>query len=641
MTAIAERPVSTGAPGPPEAAHRAAEAARSTCSRSRTRRAGGRASWRPTSRWTPRTCCCASSWASGPDEPRRRGRAGSAPSNAPTGPGPPSTAARRPVHDRRGLRRAAPGRRRPGDAAHAAAPRLRPASRRASRRTPGVHPDLAGAVRPVALGRPAGDAARADAAAEVVPAQRLRLGLLGPPDRRADHGRLAPPPGAAAAVRRSTSCAPATPGAAPATTGSGAALSRCSTGRSRATSGRRSSRCASAAFASAAEWILARQEADGGWGGIQPPWVYSIMALHLLGYPLDHPVSARGLAGLDGFPDPRRRRRPARLEACQSPVWDTALALVALPTRAPARRPGVRARPPTGCSARRSRVKGDWSVRRPELAAGGWAFEFANDGYPDTDDTAEVVLALRGSHRRDPAASGARSGARHRAGSMGMQSADGGWGAFDADNTRALVDEAAVLRLRRGHRPAVGRRHRARRRDARRARQAADSGRARGVSWLLDAQEADGSWFGRWGANYVYGTGAVVPALIAAGVPPRDPALRRAVALARSSIRTPDGGWGEDLRSYVDPRVARPRRLAPPRRPRGRCSRCWPAARDADAVDRAACSGWRRPSAPDGTWDEDLSPAPASPATSTSTTTCTGLSSRSAPSAVRRPLQCE
>src|SRR5262249_29767969 len=122
--------------------------------------------------------------------------------------------------------------------------------------------------------------------------------------------------------------------------------------------------------------------------------------------------------------------------------------------------------------------------------------------------------------------------------------------------------QAAVLRLRRGHRPAVGGRHRARGGGARGGRPGRAAGRpARGgparpgVVWLLRAQEADGSWFGRWGANYVYGTGAVVPALIAAGVQPGKPVIRRAVAWLEEH-QNPDGGWGEDMRSYDDPSLA-------------------------------------------------------------------------------------
>ncbi|HEU5331711.1 MAG TPA: squalene--hopene cyclase [Actinocrinis sp.] len=312
-----------------------------------------------------------------------------------------------------------------------------------------------------------------------------------------------------------------------------------------------------AALKRAVEWIVARQEADGCWGGIQPPWVYSIMALHLMGYSLDHPVIQAGIEGLEGFlvwedtPEGPIRR----LEACQSPVWDTALAVVALTDAGvPGDDPAV-VRAADWLLNEEITVRGDWSVRRPDLAPGGWAFEFENDGYPDTDDTAEVVIAL---HRAGQAASPERlaplDGAIERgvAWMAGMQSKDGGWGAFDADNTRYLINklpfcdfgavidppsadvtahivEAMAIR---------GRAH--------------DPRALRGVRWLLDHQEKDGSWFGRWGANHVYGTGAVVPALVEAGVAKDHPAIRRAVAWLIEH-QNADGGWGEDLRSYVDP----------------------------------------------------------------------------------------
>ncbi|HEV2936431.1 MAG TPA: squalene--hopene cyclase, partial [Streptosporangiaceae bacterium] len=199
---------------------------------------------------------------------------------------------------------------------------------------------------------------------------------------------------------------------------------------------------------------------------------------------------------------------------------------------------------------------GDWQVRRPHLAPGGWAFEFDNDNYPDTDDTAEVVLALR---RVDPKAltgDGAQPaierGLRWLA---GMQSKDGGWGAFDADNTRNLVNKLPFCDFGAVIDPPSA--------DVTAhiveafAAEGLDRHPAviRGVTWLLRAQEPDGSWFGRWGANYVYGTGAVVPALIAAGVKPYKPAIRRAVAWLEEH-QNPDGGWGEDLRSYDDPALA-------------------------------------------------------------------------------------
>ncbi|HYB46337.1 MAG TPA: squalene--hopene cyclase, partial [Streptosporangiaceae bacterium] len=310
-----------------------------------------------------------------------------------------------------------------------------------------------------------------------------------------------------------------------------------------------------AALRRCAEWIIARQERDGCWGGIQPPWVYSLMALNLLGYDLGHPVMARGLAALDRFtiteegPDGPVRR----LEACQSPVWDTVLIMIGLADA------GLPPDHPALTSAARwvlgeeIRGPGDWQVRRPQLPPGGWAFEFDNDVYPDTDDTAEVVLALRRVRLPGDGARPAIERGLHWL--AGMQSRDGGWGAFDADNTRTLVNKLPFCDFGEVTDPPSA--------DvtAHIVEALAAEGLARhpaairGVTWLLRAQEADGSWFGRWGANYVYGTGAAVPALIAAGVRPSKPAIRRAVAWLEAH-QNDDGGWGEDLRSYDDPALA-------------------------------------------------------------------------------------
>jgi squalene-hopene/tetraprenyl-beta-curcumene cyclase len=306
------------------------------------------------------------------------------------------------------------------------------------------------------------------------------------------------------------------------------------------------------AFKRAAEWIIARQEADGGWGGIQPPLVYSILALHLLGYPLDHPVIAAGLRGIEGF----TQRGPSPdgdvrwMEACQSPVWDTCLAVTALlDAGAKPADPSVK-KAAEWLLAEEVTVVGDWAVRRPSLAPGGWAFEFANDNYPDIDDTAEVAMAL---HRVGEATVPGTDAAVRRgmAWTVGMQSKDGGWGAFDADNVSKIIDKLPFCDFGAVTDPPsadvtahvvealahVG---------------GIDSleGR-RGVQWLLDNQEADGSWFGRWGANYLYGTGAAVPALTAAGVATDAPSIRRAVRWLEQH-QNEDGGWGEDLRSYVD-----------------------------------------------------------------------------------------
>jgi squalene-hopene/tetraprenyl-beta-curcumene cyclase len=304
-----------------------------------------------------------------------------------------------------------------------------------------------------------------------------------------------------------------------------------------------------------AEWILARQEADGCWGGIQPPWVYSLMALHLLGYSLDHPAVKAGIEGLDGF---IIREKTAdgwarRLEACQSPVWDTGLALTALLDAGVPGDDEAVLRAADWLVGEEIRVPGDWAVRRPELPPGGWAFEFANDIYPDTDDSAEVVLALR----RTAYPSDRLDGVLERAitWTTGMQSKDGGWAAFDADNTHTLANKLPFCDFGEVIDPPSA--------DvtAHVVEMLAHVGHGsgepcrRGIDWLLKAQEPDGSWFGRWGANYVYGTGAVVPALVAAGMATDAEPVRRAVRWLEVH-QNDDGGWGEDLRSYVDPQWA-------------------------------------------------------------------------------------
>ncbi len=312
------------------------------------------------------------------------------------------------------------------------------------------------------------------------------------------------------------------------------------------------------ALARAERWIVRRQETDGSWGGIQPPWVYSLMALRLRGYPLEHPLMRRGIEGIDTFmvedfddrvgvgAPPGASRR---LEACQSPVWDTALTVVALSDAGlPGDHPAL-VRAGEWLLGEEVRTVGDWRVARPELAPGGWAFEFANVNYPDVDDTAEVVLALERVSAGSQALSAIERAVRW---TLGMQSASGGWGAFDADNTRTLVRELPFLDF--GEvidEPSADV-------TAHAVEMLAALGRAQepatrvAVRWLLAQQEPGGSWFGRWGVNHLYGTGAVVPALVAAGIAPTDPAIQRAVAWLQKRQNT-DGGWGEDPRSYDHP----------------------------------------------------------------------------------------
>ncbi|HET8741289.1 MAG TPA: squalene--hopene cyclase [Gaiella sp.] len=296
------------------------------------------------------------------------------------------------------------------------------------------------------------------------------------------------------------------------------------------------------ALRTAERWIVERQEADGSWGGIQPPWVWSIVALVGLGYPLDHPAIERAFRGLGDFTIEDEHGR--RLEACQSPVWDTALAVIAL---LDAGLDAGHSAVVTGAewlTAREVRVRGDWSVQRPTVEPGGFPFEFANDNYPDVDDSAEVVLALR------RAGVGADAADRAVTWVLGMQSSGGGWAAFDVDNTSHLPDKlpfcdfgavtdppssdvtAHVLEML--------------------ALEGLDGGPAarRGIDYLLREQTPEGSWFGRWGANHVYGTGAAVPALVACGLGGHESVARAIGWLER--VQNEDGGFGEDLRSYRD-----------------------------------------------------------------------------------------
>jgi squalene-hopene/tetraprenyl-beta-curcumene cyclase len=294
----------------------------------------------------------------------------------------------------------------------------------------------------------------------------------------------------------------------------------------------------------AEEWIRARQEVDGSWGGIQPPWVWGIIALDALGHdPAHDDTMRRAVDGWQGFMvSDGDRLRP---EACQSPVWDTALAVLGL------RACGVPADHPqlvvAGEYLLRQQVtlRGDWSIRAPDLDPGGWAFEFENDLYPDVDDAAVVALALHELRRGEDAV---RRGVDWLA---GMQSREGGWGAFDVDNQAMwlykipfcdfgkVTDEPSAdvtahsletLGTLGMHRDSA----------------------ERGLEWLLSEQEEEGSWFGRWGVNHIYGTGAALPGLEAVGVPHDHPSMRRAVSWL-DSVQQKNGGFGEDIRSYSDP----------------------------------------------------------------------------------------
>ena len=296
------------------------------------------------------------------------------------------------------------------------------------------------------------------------------------------------------------------------------------------------------AQARAEEWIRARQEADGSWGGIQPPWVWGMIALHALGHGLEDATLRRAVDGWEGFMvDDGDRLRP---EACQSPVWDTALAVLAL------RACGISKDHPQLLAAgdyllrQQVTLRGDWAIRAPDLVPGGWAFEYENDLYPDIDDAAVVAFALR------ELGIGAASQRRGLDWVAGMQSRRGGWGAFDVDNSAMWLYKIPFCDFGKvTDEPSADV-------TAHALEVLAPAGYTRsaerGLDWLLAEQEPDGSWFGRWGVNHLYGTGAALPALEACGMPADHPAMRRAVAWL-DSVQREDGGFGEDIRSYSDP----------------------------------------------------------------------------------------
>jgi squalene-hopene/tetraprenyl-beta-curcumene cyclase len=257
-----------------------------------------------------------------------------------------------------------------------------------------------------------------------------------------------------------------------------------------------------------------------------------------------------GLEGLDRFTV--RDSDLVWLEACQSPVWDTALAVLALRDAGLEPDHAALVRAADWLLDRQiADVAGDWAVRRPGVLPGGWPFEYHNLNYPDIDDAALCVLALRSVAHPD-AERVERAAGRAIDWMVAMQSRDGGWGAFDADNTRALTRELPFCDFGEVIDPpsadvtahavevlAAGWDDAARR------------SLASGLAWLDRAQEQDGSWFGRWGVNHIYGTWSAVCALRAASVGPDDPRVRRAVSWLKAK-QNDDGGWGEDCRSYVD-----------------------------------------------------------------------------------------
>ncbi|MGE0606750.1 MAG: prenyltransferase/squalene oxidase repeat-containing protein [Pirellulales bacterium] len=344
------------------------------------------------------------------------------------------------------------------------------------------------------------------------------------------------------------------------------------------------------ALAKAERWMIDRFQHSEGLGAIFPPMIWSVIALRCLGYGDDSPELRYCFQQLDGLLIEEEGR--VRLQPCKSPVWDTAIALRAvLESGVEANRPAAR-RAAGWLLDKEVRQPGDWSRTTACLPA-GWFFEYANEYYPDLDDTAMVAMALAQQFRQpEPGeATSEKShalppgldvvdeleqGDAHEDGEglpvdcqmlerssaaiaraqrwmLAMQNRDGGWGAFDRDNDKAflchvpfadhnamidpstpdltarVLEALAALGKRRGDRSVD-----------------------RAVQYLLQTQEADGSWFGRWGVNYIYGTWQVLTGLMAVGMDNDHPAVKAGVNWLLS-YQQPSGAWGESPDSYADP----------------------------------------------------------------------------------------
>jgi squalene-hopene/tetraprenyl-beta-curcumene cyclase len=298
----------------------------------------------------------------------------------------------------------------------------------------------------------------------------------------------------------------------------------------------------------AEQWTLEHQDHTGDWGGIMPAMMNSVLALLSLGYPLDSPPVRKGLEAIERFG--METADTFRLQSCVSPVWDTVLSLTALvDSGVPRTHPAVR-RTVQWVIGKQVLREGDWKVKNRRGQPGGWAFEFNNDFYPDSDDTAAVLIALHKAGLPDEA-----KGEVFQRGLqwlLSMQGDDGGWGAFDVNNNKAILNKIPFADLESMLDPSTSdltgrtlellglggfpRNHRV-------VQQA--------LRFVQGDQQADGAWYGRWGVNYIYGTCHVLCGLRSIGEPMGQPYVRRAVQWLVAH-QNPDGGWGETCRSYEE-----------------------------------------------------------------------------------------
>jgi squalene-hopene/tetraprenyl-beta-curcumene cyclase len=304
------------------------------------------------------------------------------------------------------------------------------------------------------------------------------------------------------------------------------------------------------AFDSAVAWVTERLNGEDGLGAIFPAMANSVMMFDVLGYPESHPQRAIARNSIEKLLAVHEHE--AYCQPCVSPIWDTGLVCHALLEVGGERATAEAKRGLDWLVPKQILdVRGDWIARRPDLRPGGWAFQYANAHYPDVDDTAVVAMAMDRvqnlSGRKDFSASLSRA----KEWILGMQSANGAWGAFDADNefyylnNIPFADHGALLDP-----PTEDVTARCLSMLAQFGETAANSAAVkRAIDYLRRTQLAEGSWYGRWGMNYIYGTWSVLCALNAAGVDHAAPEMRKARDWL-IAIQNDDGGWGEDGASY-------------------------------------------------------------------------------------------
>jgi squalene-hopene/tetraprenyl-beta-curcumene cyclase len=300
-------------------------------------------------------------------------------------------------------------------------------------------------------------------------------------------------------------------------------------------------------------WMIEHFEASDGLGAIYPSMQYAVMALDVMGYPAHHPLRAEAEKHFNYLMVDDERG--FYMQPCFSPVWDTAIAGFALAEneQAATRYQQELRRTADWLISKEIRRKGDWSVKRPQAEPSGWAFEFNNGFYPDVDDTAMVLLALQRSEGSDPAAQQACV-QRALEWLLVMQGKDGGWAAFDVDNDWKILSHVPFADHNAMLDPScpdiTGRVL-----EALIASGLPQDHEAiqRGVQYLLKVQEQDGSWYGRWGVNYLYGTFLGLRGLRAAGVGENEPCIQQAIEFVRA-YQNRDGGWGESCSSYDEGR---------------------------------------------------------------------------------------